>query len=105
MMPARPSGGQVLGHVIHEEHLAALALHAEAVVGFDAALRRHEGRIGEDDVGVFVPAVLAGQGVVFEDVRIGEAVQVHVDQGEAHHVRRDVVALEVRGKPATVVRG
>ena len=55
---------------------------------------RHEGRIGEDDVGEFVPALLGGQRVVFVDVRIGEAVQVEVHQREAHHVGRDVVALE-----------
>ena len=88
-------GREVLGHVVHEEDFAALGLDGEAVVRLDAAFRRHEGRIGEDDVGEFVPAFLGGEGVVFVDVRIGEAVQVEVHQREAHHVGRDVVALEV----------
>ena len=64
----------------------------------DAALWRHEGRVGEDDVGGLVPALFAGQRVVFDDVRVGEAVQVKVDQREAHHVRRDVVAVDVGGE-------
>ena len=97
-------GREVLGHVVHEQHFAALGLHREAVVRLDAAFRRHEGRVGEDDVGVFVPALLGGERVVFVDVRIGEAVQVEVHQREAHHVGRDVVALEVLGEPALVVR-
>ena len=62
-------GREVLGHVVHEEHFAALGLDGESLVRLDAAFRRHEGRIGEDDVGVFVPAVLGGEGVVFVDVR------------------------------------
>ena len=44
-------GREVLGHVVHEEHFAALGLDGEAVVGLDAAFRGHEGRVGEDDVG------------------------------------------------------
>ena len=71
----------------------------------DAALRRHERRVGEDDVGVLVPAVLAGERVVFEDVRIAEAVQIHIHQRQAHHVGRDVVALEVPREAAAVVGG
>jgi hypothetical protein len=62
-------GGEVLGHVVHEEDFAALGLDGEALVRLDAAFRRHEGRVGEDDVGEFVPAFLGGEGVVFEDVR------------------------------------
>ena len=46
----------------------------------------------------------AGEGVVFVDVRIGEAVQVQVHQRQAHHVGRDVVALEVLGEAALFVR-
>jgi nitroreductase len=45
-----------------------------------------------------------GEGVVFVDVGIGEAVEVEVHQGEAHHVGRDVVALEVLGEAALFVR-
>ena len=97
------AGREVLGHVVHEQHFAALGLHREAVVRLDAALRRHEGRIGEDHVGVFVPAVLAGEGVVLVDVRVGEAVQVQVHQRQAHHVGRDVVALEVLREAALFV--
>ncbi len=51
-----------------------------------------------------VPAVLAGERVVLEDVRVGEAVQVHVHQRQAHHVGRDVVALEVLRQAAFFVR-
>ena len=67
--------------------------------------RRHEGRVGEDDVGELVPALLGGEGVVLEDVRIGEAVQVEVHQREPDHVGRDVVALEVLGEAAFFVGG
>ena len=94
-MPARPVLRQMLGDVVHKQDFAALGLDREAVVGSDAALGRHERRVGQNHVGVVVPAVLTGQGVVLEDVRGGEAVQVHVDQRQAHHVGRDVVALEV----------
>ncbi len=71
----------------------------------DAAFRGHEGRVGEDDIGEVVPAFFAGEGVIFENVRVGEAVQVEVHQREAHHVGRDVVALEVFGEAALVVGG
>ena len=84
----------MLGHVIDEEHFAPFGLDGKALVRLDPPFRRHKGRIGEDDVGVFVPAVLAGEGVIFVDVRLGEAVQVKVHQGETHHVRGDVVPLE-----------
>ena len=103
---AGAAGGiQVLGHVVDEQHLAAPGLHGEAVVGPDASLRRHERGIGEDHVGEVVPTVLAGEGVVLEDMRIDETVQVHVDEREAHHVRRYVIALEVARQPRPVVRG
>ncbi len=99
------AGREVLGHVVHEQHFAALALHRKAVVRLDAALRRHEGRVGEDHVGVLVPALLAGERVVLVDVRVGEAVQIHVDARQAHHVGRDVVALEVSSQPPALVGG
>ena len=102
MMPARPVGVR-LGHVVHKEDFAALCLDGEALVGLNAAFRGHEGGVGEDHVGEFVPALLGGEGVVLEDVRIGEAVEVEVHQGEAHHVGRDVVAFEVLGKAALFV--
>jgi len=41
--------------------------------------------------------------VVFNDVRVGKAMQVHIDQRQAHHVGRDVVALEVLRQAALVV--
>ena len=88
-------GGEVFGHVVHEEHLAAFGFHRKAVVGADTSLGRHEGGIGQDDVRVFIPSFLAGEGVVFEDVRVDKVVQVHVDQRETYHVGRDVVALDV----------
>ena len=47
----------------------------------------------------------AGERVVLVDVRVGEAVQVHVDQRQAHHVGRDVVALEVLRQPPLLVGG
>ena len=72
-------------------------------MGLDAAFRGHEGRVGEDDVGEFVPALLGGEGVVFVDVGVGEAMQVEVHQGEPHHVGRDIVALEVLGEASAVV--
>ena len=98
-------GREVLGHIVHEEDFAALGLDGEALVGLDAAFRGHEGRVGEDDISEFVPALLGGEAVVFVNVRIGEAVEVEVHQGEAHHVGRDVVALEVLGETAAFVGG
>ncbi len=96
-------GREVLGHVVHEEDFAALGLDGETLVGLDAAFRRHEGRIGEDDIGEFVPAFLGREGVVLVDVRVGEAVEVQVHQREAHHVGRNVVALEILGEAALLV--
>ena len=93
-------GREVLGHIVYEEDFATLGLDGETLVGLDAAFRGHEGRVGEDDVGEFVPALFRGEGVVFVDVRIDEAVEVEVHQGEPHHVGRDVVALEVFGEAA-----
>lgn len=98
------TGRQVLSHIVDEQDFTALALHREAVVRLDAALWRHERRVSEDNVGVLVPALLAGERVVLEDVRVGEAVQVQVHQRQAHHVGRDVVALEVLRQPAALVR-
>ena len=92
------SGIQMLGHIVHEQDLAAFGFHRKAVVGPDTSLGRHERRIGQNHVGVLVPSIFAGQGIVFEDVRIDEAVQVHVYQGQAHHIGRDVVALEIPRK-------
>jgi len=82
-----------------------LAWMAKRLWGLNAAFRGHERRVGEDDIGEFVPALLGGEGVVLVDVRIGETVQVEVHQGEAHHVGRDVVALEVLGEAALFRRG
>jgi len=96
-------GREVLGHVVHEQHFAALGLHREAVVWLDAAFRRHEGRVREDNVGVFVPLVLRSQRVVLGDMRVGESMQVQVHQRQAHHVGRDVVTLEVGGEAAFFV--
>ena len=73
-------GGEVLGHVVYKENFAALGLDGETLVRLDAAFRRHEGRIGEDDVGEFVPAFFRGEAVIFIDVRSSEAVEVKVDQ-------------------------
>ncbi len=97
------AGREVLGHVVHKQHFAALGLDGEALVRLDAAFGRHEGRVGEDDVGEFVPALFGGERVVLKNVRIGEAVQIQVHQREAHHVGRDVVALEVSGEAALFV--
>jgi hypothetical protein len=49
-------------------------------------------------------SLFAGQRVVFDDVRVGESVQVHVDQRQAHHVGRDVVAVDVGGEVLALVR-
>ena len=98
------SGGfEVLGHVVHKEDFAALGLDGEALVGLDAAFRGHEGRVSENDVGKLVPALLGGEGVVFVDVGIGEAVEVEVDQRQAHHVGRNVVTLKVLSETLLVV--
>ena len=88
-----PGGGEVLGHVVDEEHLTAFGFHRKAGVRADATFRRHERRVGQNHVGVLVPALLAGQGVVLENVRLDKAVQVEVDQRQAHHIGRDVIAL------------
>ena len=71
---------EVLGHIVHEQHLAALGLHRETVMRLDSSLRRHERRIGENYVGMFFPAVETGQRVVLHNLRGGEAVQVQVYQ-------------------------
>ncbi len=96
-------GGEVLSHVVHEEHLAAFRFDGESVVRTDASLGRHEGRIGQDDVRVFIPAFLAGEGVVFVYVRVDELVQVHVDQRETYHVRGDVVAFDIAGQSFSLI--
>ena len=64
-----------------------------------------KGRVGEDNVGEFVPALLGGEGVVFVDVWIGEAVEVAVHQGQSDHIGRDVVAFEVFGEAGLFVGG
>jgi hypothetical protein len=61
MMPARPVGREVLGHVIDKQHFAALGLDRKALVRLDAALGRHERRVGQDDVGKLVPALFLRQ--------------------------------------------
>ena len=97
------AGVQMLGHVVDEQHFAALGVHREAAVRSDAAFGRHEGRVGQDHVGVVVPALFAGQRVVLVDMGVDEVVKVHIDQREPHHVGRDVVALEVPGQPRPFV--
>ncbi len=69
------------------------------------ALGRHEGGIRQDDVGEFVPPGGISEGVVLEDVGIGEAVKVEIHQREADHVGGDVVALEVLGHLAALLGG
>lgn len=97
--------GEVLGHVVDEEDLGAVGLDGEALVGLDAALGGHEGRVGEDDVGVVVPVFLAGEGVVLENMGLREAVEVEVDEGKADHVGGDVVAGEVAHEEGAVRGG
>ena len=82
-----------------------LSRDGKAVVRADAALRCHERRIGEDDVGLVVPAVFVGEGVVFVDDGIGEMVEIHVHAREAAHERRDVVADDVFGEPLSLRAG
>jgi hypothetical protein len=72
---------------------------------FNPTFRSHEGGIREDDVGEFVPPGCIGEGVVLEDVGVGEAVQVEVHQREPDHVGGDVVALEVLGHLAALLGG
>ncbi len=100
-----PRRGEVLGHVVHEEDFAALGLDRESPVGADAALGRHKGRIGEDDVGVVAPAVIRGERVVFVDARVDEAVKVEVHERQPDHVRGDVVPFEVSGEALLFVGG
>ena len=95
----------MLGDVVDEEDFAALGLDGEAVVGADAALGRHEGGIRQDDVGVFVPPGGVGEAVVFEDVGVGEAVEVEIHERQADHVGRNVVAAEFLGEASLFVRG
>ena len=96
-------GGQVFGYIVYKQDFAAIGLDGKAVVGADAAAGRHEGRVGQDNVGVFVPAFFAGQGVVFVDMRLPKPVEIHVHPGEAHHVGGDVVAFEVVDQSAAFV--
>ena len=100
-----PARGEVIGYVVHEQHFAALRLDGEAVVRPNAALRRHEGRVCEDYVRRFVPAVFIRQRIVLVDARLQHPVQVHVHQRQANHVGRYVVSPEIVRQPLLVVRG
>ena len=94
---ARPSvRRKVFRDVIHEQHFRAFGLNRKAVVRANAPFRRHKGRIGENHVERLAPMRVAGQRVVFENLRIGETVQIEIDERQAHHVRRNVVAGDVR---------
>ena len=73
------AGRQMLRHVVGKQHLAPLGLDGEAVVGADAAFRRHERRVGQDDVGALIPTIVAREGVILGDVRADKLVQVHID--------------------------
>jgi len=72
-------------------------------VGHDAPFGRHEGRIGEDHVGVIIPTILTGKSIILIDMRVSEAMQVEVHQAQSHHVGRDVVALEVLREASLVI--
>jgi len=72
--------GEVFQHIVHKEDFAAFGLDAEFLMGTDATLGSHKGRIGKDHIGIFIPAVSAGEGVIFMDLRSGKAMQVHVYQ-------------------------
>ena len=98
-----PAGRQMLGDVVHEQHLAALGWHRKAPVGADAAFGRHKGRVGQDDLGPFLPTLFAGEGVVFVDLRRRAAMQIEVDPRQPHHIGRNVVALQIGRQPPHLV--
>ena len=62
------------------------------------------GGIGQNHVGILVPALLAGQGVVLENVRLTKVVQVQIHQRQPHHIRRNVIAFEVGRECPFLVR-
>ncbi len=61
----------------------------------DAAFRGHERRVGENKVGLLVPAGVVAQGVVDVDGGVGKAVEEEVHLAQLHHEVGDVVAGEV----------
>ena len=89
------TGTEVLRHIVYEENFAALGRNRKAVMWLDAAFGGHEWRIGEDDIRHFVPAVLTCECVVLKDVRVAEAMQVHVHQRQADHVQRTLMPRAV----------
>ena len=95
----------MLGNVVHKQDFTPLGLDRKTVVRADAAFRGHERWIGQDHVATFVPALLAGQGIVFMNDRIRESVQVHIRAGQPDHVRRDVVPAKIGHHPGPLVGG
>ena len=81
-------------HIVHEKDFTAAARNGETLVGLDAAFRGHEGRVGEDDIGIFIPALFGCQRVVFKNVRVGEAGLVFGAHGMAKEsVMRNLATL------------
>ena len=61
----------------------------------DAALRRHERWVREDEIGFLIPARVVGERVVDVNRRIGEAVQEQVHLGQLNHQVGDIVSGEI----------
>ena len=99
------AGGEMFEDVVHKQDFAVVGFNGESSVRANAAFWGHERRVGEDDFKVLVPLVMVGEGVVFVDLRLLVLVQEHIDQGEANHIRGDVVSMDIFGELSVFVGG
>ena len=85
----------MFGDVIGEEHFGFFRRDAKLRVRADAAFRRHERRIGEDEIRFLVPARVVGKSVVDVNRGIGKAVQEQIHLAQLHHQVGDIIAGEI----------
>ena len=69
---------EMFGDVIGEEHFRLFRRDAKLCVRADTAFRRHERRIGENEVGLLVPTRFIRKSVVDVNRGIGETVKEQI---------------------------
>ena len=94
----------MLSNIVHKQDFRTLRRNLITVMRGDAAFWCHKRRIRKDHVKVIVPFFETGQGIVLADIGCSKAMQIHIDTGKTHHIRRNIISCKILGHAGHVIR-